>query len=204
MSKRLNRRGFTLIELMVVVAIIGILASIAIPNFNKFQARSKQSEARANLKAVFTAQRAFFQEKDRFSPVVTEIGFSPERGNRYAYRLSAGGPLEDRFVPVPLPGAYVGVSVDTFKYFPAAPNPASEMGRVAPNGGVEGLYLNGVKFHFLASATGDIDRDFIENDTWWVSSETTMAHASPCTAAAFETVAGGEPFNSHNDVTCDP
>jgi type IV pilus assembly protein PilA len=204
MSKRLYRRGFTLIELMVVVAIIGILASIAIPNFNKFQARSKQSEARANLKAVFTAQRAFFQEKGRYSPVVTEIGFSPERGNRYAYRLSSGGPLEDRSLSIAPAGIYYGVSVDTFKYFPAALSPASEMGRVAPNGGVEGPYLIGVKFHFLASATGDIDYDFLENDTWWVSSETTTAQASPCTATAYETVAGGEPFNSNNDVMCDP
>src|SRR5581483_9733545 len=60
-------KGFTLIELMIVVAIIGILAAIAIPNFIKFQARSKQSEAKANMKAMFTAEKAFYQEKDRFS-----------------------------------------------------------------------------------------------------------------------------------------
>src|SRR5205823_14551332 len=85
------QKGFTLIELMIVVAIIGILAAIAIPNFIKFQARSKQSEAKANTKAIFTAQKAFFQEKDRFSSLTGEVGFEPERNNRYAYYLGNGG-----------------------------------------------------------------------------------------------------------------
>jgi len=81
---------------MIVVAIIGILAAIAIPNFIKFQARSKQSEAKANLKAIFTAQKRFFQEKDRFSSLTGEVGFEPERNNRYAYFLAASGNIEDR------------------------------------------------------------------------------------------------------------
>src|ERR1700737_4185408 len=91
MFAKLAKRGFTLIELMIVVAIIGILAAIAIPNFIRFQARSKQGEAKANLKSWFTAERSFFQEKDRYSSTSTEIGFSPERGNRYNYQLGACG-----------------------------------------------------------------------------------------------------------------
>ena len=57
-----EKKGFTLIELMIVVAIIGILAAIAIPNFLRFQARAKQSEAKQNLGAIYTAYVSYFSD----------------------------------------------------------------------------------------------------------------------------------------------
>ena len=57
-----NRKGFTLIELMIVVAIIGILAAIAIPNFLRFQLKSKTSEGKVNLAALRTAEESYLAE----------------------------------------------------------------------------------------------------------------------------------------------
>jgi type IV pilus assembly protein PilA len=63
-----KKKGFTLIELMIVVAIIGILAAIAIPNFLKYQARSKQSEAKMNLGSLGTSAESYHAEHDTYSP----------------------------------------------------------------------------------------------------------------------------------------
>jgi type IV pilus assembly protein PilA len=76
---------------MIVVAIIGILAAIAIPNFLLYQAKAKQSEAKANLGAIFTSQVAFRAEKDRYAQTISGfLDWAPAGSTRYAY-TSGGG-----------------------------------------------------------------------------------------------------------------
>ncbi len=71
---------------MIVVAIIGILAAIAIPNFLRFQAKSKQSEAKTNLGGVFTAETAYFGEKNVFGDL-NVVSWAPIGTSRYKYMV---------------------------------------------------------------------------------------------------------------------
>ena len=123
LSNLKKREGFTLIELMIVVAIIGILAAIAIPNFLRFQLRSKAGEGKVNLAAIRTAEEGYFAEFSTYvvssvlSPVATSaldvaknswtdngsmniLGFEPEGDVYYAYGVEAGpssGPPFDHY-----------------------------------------------------------------------------------------------------------
>ena len=83
-----NKKAFTLIELMIVVAIIGILAAIAIPDFLRFQAKAKQSEAKSNLGAIFVCQVAYFGEENTYGNTFDLINWSPEGDRLYSYELT--------------------------------------------------------------------------------------------------------------------
>jgi len=78
MLKQLKgQKGFTLIELMIVVAIIGILAAIAIPNFLTYQLKSRQAEAKTNLQAIKTSEVSFQAERGCYIGVLVEGVVAP-------------------------------------------------------------------------------------------------------------------------------
>ncbi len=95
-----NRKGFTLIELMIVVVIIGILAALAIPRFMQATTKSKQSEAKQLLKQIYTMQRTYRQANTTYGDngasaaaegvaiqTFPEIGVEVMAGNKYAYDI---------------------------------------------------------------------------------------------------------------------
>jgi prepilin-type N-terminal cleavage/methylation domain-containing protein len=213
MMRRQNA-GFTLTELMAVVAILSILTAIAVPNFNRMQARARQAEANTNLKSLFTGLRTI----QRKPPLVIRAGgVAPERGNRYSYHLEDFcNSFEERSTLTAVShNSDTCIGVDTLQY-PSAPQifapvqPASVTwsDRAASQGmGLSsGIYGTAERWDFLMYAAGDVDNEpdqaMDTADTWLISSADGMV-AAVCPSSSEEPVAAGEPFNVSNDVTCD-
>jgi len=86
-----DQKGFTLIELMIVVAIIGILAAIAIPNFLKYQMKSKTSEAKVNMGAIRVSQESYKAEYSNFRDAGPSSGAGVAgNGAKVAFTDAAG------------------------------------------------------------------------------------------------------------------
>ena len=95
----MSKSGFTLIELMIVVAIIGILAAIAIPNFINFQMKAKTAEAKSNLGCIRTCLEAYMAEFDRYISAAYHPAGSPTNTKR-AWGNGNDGFNELGFTPI--------------------------------------------------------------------------------------------------------
>ncbi len=135
----MKAKGFTLIEVMVVIAIIALLAMISVPSIMRYLAKAKRTEAHVNLRALYTAEKAYWAEHGTYSSVLSGpngIGWQPEG-------YSGGGAKENFCYTYGFPGA------EGVNYFTGnLGTPASNLSKAQAG-----------KTGFLAIAAGDIDGD---------------------------------------------
>ena len=99
----MKRHGFTLIELMIVIAIIAFLAMISVPSFMRFLAKAKRAEAYMQLSSIYAAQKSYYAEHGTYATVLDGpggIGWKPEgyqgggAQEKFYYTYGFGGGTE--------------------------------------------------------------------------------------------------------------
>lgn len=176
--KTLRRQdGFTLVELMVVVAIIGLLSAVAIPNFQKYQARSKTAEAKLQLSAIYTAEASFFADYNIYHTCLRYMGYDPSEeinSRYYAVGFSvAGSPAAAAYTSAVNAGintvdcpASLAASTSGNSFFSAGKSIGSNLASQTHNtGSAFGTQADSGTMTYTAGAAGVIHKNFTATTT---------------------------------------
>jgi type IV pilus assembly protein PilA len=189
-----SKQSLLIVTLVVIVLIavpLLLCGFVAVRNFLTFGVKSKQAEVKTNLKAAWIAEKVWFDEHQRYSESLEEVGFLPERNNRYRYMLALdGGVLVQGARP---DGGWHGsIAVDE-RMAPRLSDatvvsaiPASLRAEV----GVRGTCPGACRITIVAA--GDIDGDPTV-DVWSISTEARVIGGEP--------VPAGTPWKHVDDVT---
>ena len=88
-STRKRFHGFSLMEVMIVVVIIGILAGLVYPKLEKYLKRARQTEAKTNLSAIYTAQKIYFTLHQSYADDINELDLKLVQGDPYIFSMEA-------------------------------------------------------------------------------------------------------------------
>lgn len=154
----MNKKAYSLLELMIVIAIIVFLTTIAVPQFFKYQAKARQAEVAVNLASLHTAMQTYYIEHGHYTNVLNGeggIGWKPEG-------YSGGGKNENFYYTYGFnfPGAQEGVHYFTGKL----ETPKENLG--------QSLIENN---HFTAKAAGNIWKKS-NPDVWGIDETRRLKH----------------------------
>ena len=223
MHRPLSRgpRGSTLLEATVVLVMLGLLSAIAVPRFLSSRARAHQAEVRNNLNSWMHAQRSYFEEVGRYEQDLHALGFTIDRGNRYAYYFGLmPDPCEKRDTaeavrPPPNPRRPLTcIEADRYvhgrntagrpPWFRRGGDDITHTGEgfapgnPGPTNGPEGWSSVG---NISAFAVGNIDDEVYGMDTWYISSAD--SRVSMKCGDSKEHLAAGTPINYYDDLEHD-
>ncbi|WP_257455161.1 type IV pilin protein [Archangium lipolyticum] len=207
-------RGSTLIEVALVLVMLGLLAAIAVPRFLAARSRALQTEARHNLKSWAQAQHAYHQETNGYTQDIRTLGFTVERGNRYAYYFGDDSKCELRETATlpPMTGSVECIGVDVYVHGLDRNDskPAPRRFKVIHLGPGDATNVPGISgpcpgCNTDAVAVGQLDDEPHGVDTWYIATENVSIDSASdiCGTERGDVVPAKTPINTYDDIECD-
>ena len=104
---RKQQKGFTLIELMIVVAIVGIIGAIAFPSYDSYMKKSRRSDAKVGMSKIADREERYYINNNAYTTTITDLGFPDNQSENgyYSFAISSTNPRADYTITATAQGA---------------------------------------------------------------------------------------------------